>query len=73
MIKEKITDAIEWHKDYVEDFQDKYDINDYTYLWIAFSKGVLLTLLLHSFLRLLQFVRRKKTSNFIFTKYCKLT
>ena len=46
MIKEKITDAIDWHRDYVEDFQDKYNINDYTYLWIAFSKGVLMTLLL---------------------------
>jgi hypothetical protein len=41
-----IKDFIAWHRDYVEDFQDKYDINDYTYLWIAFAKGVVLTLLL---------------------------
>lgn len=46
MIKETLSDIIDWHKDAVEDLQEKYNINDYTYLWMAFSKGVLLTLII---------------------------
>lgn len=41
---------IDWHRDYslsnAQYFKDKFNIGDYGILWIAFIKGIVLTLLL---------------------------
>ncbi|MBC8227881.1 MAG: hypothetical protein H8E74_12240 [Gammaproteobacteria bacterium] len=41
---------IDWHRDYslrnAEYFKQKFNISDYGILWIAFAKGVVLTILL---------------------------
>lgn len=40
---------LDWHKNYslrnADYFKDKLNISDYGILWIAFSKGVLVTIL----------------------------
>ena len=41
---------IDWHRKFsmknAEYFKEKFNINDYGILWIAFAKGVVLTILL---------------------------
>ena len=35
---------IEWHKNYTRWLQNKLGISDYTFLWLSFFKGVVVTL-----------------------------
>lgn len=42
----KVWDGFDWHKDFTEDFIEKYDIAIYTACWLAFVQGVFWVLFL---------------------------
>jgi|TARA_R110001592_G_scaffold132997_15_gene348074 hypothetical protein len=45
-IAEFINKSLQWHKDFLYNWQAKYAIEDYNMWWLAFGKGVITVLLL---------------------------
>lgn len=45
-LNEKLMDFIVWHENFVEKWQDLLGWSHYKMLWVAFSKGFIIALLL---------------------------
>jgi len=43
--EKKVSKIIEWHKKLVEDARNQFGLSKYAVMWIAFLKGIVLTLL----------------------------